>query len=343
MFHLVPATSNDPEPFCRVRGFEVDPDVLARQRPDALWLLLDRDAPADAGGADQPQCAARCALWWDQTPPYVHHRLGLMGHYFARDAVAGVELLCQGCAELAARGCTLAVGPMDGSTWQRYRLITERGTEPLFFLEPDNPDDWPLHFTTAGFSPLAQYYSAATTDLATEDARLPAVAARLEADGVRVRPLRRDRPEEELRVLFALSAESFRDNFLYTPIREQDFLDQYQRLWPVVRPEFVFLAEQGSTLVGFLFAVPDYLQEKLSQRPIDTVIAKTMAVHPDHRGTGLGSLLMARCHEAARRGGFRRVIHALFHEGNHSRKISGHTAHVFRRYTLFARPLEPRP
>ena len=36
-----------------------------------------------------------------------------------------------------------AVGPLDGSTWRRYRLVTERGVEPPFFMEPDNPDDWP--------------------------------------------------------------------------------------------------------------------------------------------------------------------------------------------------------
>jgi len=29
---------------------------------------------------------------------------------------------------------------MDGSTWHRYRLPTERGAEPTFFLEPDNPE-----------------------------------------------------------------------------------------------------------------------------------------------------------------------------------------------------------
>ena len=43
----------------------------------------------------------------------------------------------------------MAVGPMDGSTWRRYRFITERGAEPAFFLETYNPDVWPLNFTGA--------------------------------------------------------------------------------------------------------------------------------------------------------------------------------------------------
>ena len=62
---------------------------------------------------------------------------------------------CNG-VRLAAERCTIAIGPVDGNTWQRYRLITEPGTEPPFFLEPDNPDAWPGQFTAAGFTPLAQ-------------------------------------------------------------------------------------------------------------------------------------------------------------------------------------------
>jgi GNAT superfamily N-acetyltransferase len=76
---------------------------------------------------------------------------------------------------------------------------------------------------------------------------------------------------------------------------------------------------------------------------VDTAIVKTMAVHPNHSGVGLGSLLMARCQQAARAAGFARAIHALFHEANRSGRISSHTARVIRRYTLFARPLGDRP
>jgi hypothetical protein len=47
---------------------------------------------------------------------------------------------------------------------------------------------------------------------------------------------------------------------------------------------------------------------------------------------------MARCQQAIRAAGFTRAIHALFHADNRSGRISGHTARVIRRYTLFARP-----
>src|SRR5512134_3810448 len=111
----------------------LDPATLRRDAPDEHWLL-----PGERGAL-----RARCSLWWTRTPALLGHRVGLIGHYAAPAAAPGAGLLDRACHELAARGCSVAVGPMDGSAWRRYRLITERGTEPTFFLEPDNPDDWP--------------------------------------------------------------------------------------------------------------------------------------------------------------------------------------------------------
>jgi len=122
---------------------------MARHGADRHCLLLD--------GAGLP--VARCSLWWSNPPSFGDERPGLIGHYSALNTMSAKVLLDGACEELAARGCSIAIGPMDGSTWRRYRLLTDRGSEPLFFLEPDNPDDWPGHFTSAAFSPLAHYFS----------------------------------------------------------------------------------------------------------------------------------------------------------------------------------------
>jgi GNAT superfamily N-acetyltransferase len=327
---LLIQSPRDLESFCSLAGLTaLSPDVVARQHPDTSWLLLD--------GADRP--VARCSLWWTQTPRHEGQRLGLIGHYAADTEAAAAALLAHAGAELKSHGCTLAVGPMDGNTWQRYRLLTERGTEPVFFLEPDNPDDWPAHFTTNGFHVLAHYFSALCTNLERQDPRLIDAAARLEHDGVSFRTLRLQRFEDELRSIHALSLLSFRNNFLYTPIDEDDFVAQYYGVRDLVRPGLVLIAEKQGQPIGYVFGLPDLLQARRGQA-IDTVIVKTLAVHPDHGGGGLGGLLTARCHEAARQIGFTRAIHALMHETNRSRRISGHTAHTIRRYALYARSLE---
>jgi GNAT superfamily N-acetyltransferase len=314
--------------FANAAGHPLHPEAVARQAPELSFFLENI-----AGDA-----VARCSLWWRQTPAYSGHRIGYVGHYAVADPQAAPVLLRLASERLAAEGCTLAVGPVDGNTWQRYRLITERGTEPPFFLEPDNPDDWPGQFSAAGFTPLAQYYSALNSSLAADDPRAAALDRRVTDRDIIIQRLRPERFDEVMRRVHALSLLSFRDNFLYSPISEADFISQYAPLAPHLRPDLVLLAERGEELVGYIFALPDLLQARRGQ-VADTVIVKTMAVHAEYAGIGLGSLLMARCQEAARAAGFKRAIHALFHGANRSGKISSHTARVMRRYTLFARPL----
>ena len=281
---------------------------------------------------------ARCSLWWRDVPPYGAERLGVIGHYGAVGSADGTMMLEAAAAELARQGCTFAVGPMDGNTWRRYRLVVERGTEPPFFLEPTNPDDWPTHYTGAGFTPLAHYYSALNLDLTRRDERMDAVAARLEERGVTLRTVDLSRFEEDLRRIYSVAEVSFREAFLYTPLPEQAFAAQYQRIRQYVRPELVFIAEHEDRAVGIAFTTPDVL-ELVRGAPPRTAILKTLAVLPEPTYSGLGSLMTDRTHAAARALGYDRVIHALMHESNRSRRISSHTGQPLRRYALFARRL----
>jgi GNAT superfamily N-acetyltransferase len=320
----------DPAAYGEIPGYEIPPEQLTRQRPDELLLARD-------GGT----VAARCGLWWRNVATYPGHALGVIGHYFAASPETGTAILQAACARLAREGCTLAVGPMDGNTWQRYRFITERGTEPTFFLEPDNPDDWPRHWSAAGFAPLATYHSALATDLGTRDPRAEAAGRGLAGQGVTLRNLDLADFDAEMAKLHALSLVAFANNFLYTPISAGDFAAQYAPVRNFLRPELTFLAERDGELVGFLVATPDLLQAKRGVA-VDTAILKTMAVHPGHAGFGLGGYLMDRSHAVAHATGLRRMIHALFHADNRSGKLSRRTANVIRTYTLFSRELKER-
>lgn len=305
-----------------------DPQVLLRHAPDEHWLLVNDDgAPS-----------ARASLWWKNAPPHAMHQLGIIGHFAATDARAGCELLQHAVARLAECGCTLAVGPMDGNTWRRYRLVTERGVEPPFFLDPDNPPDWPTHWTGAGFAPLASYFSALNPDLTREDPQVARAGERLSRLGVRLRPLNTADLEADLRRIYAVSARAFTANLLYTPLSEADFLAQYTALRDRMKPELTLLAELGGEVVGYVFTLPDW-QQAARGEAVDTVIVKTVAVLPERRCAGLGAWLVAETQRAARALGYRRAIHALMHESNNSLNLSGRYATPFRRYTLFGKEL----
>ena len=286
----------------------------------------------------QGRAGAQCSLWWRNPPTLKDQRLGVIGHYSAGSDEAAAELLEEVCGELAAQGCTLAVGPMDGCTWRRYRLVTGMGREPHFFLEPRNPPEWPMHFERAGFRPLAHYYSSLVNHLDHEDAKAASAEKRMSNLGIELRPLDPTRINEELKSVYQLVLSSFQNGFLFQPLPEDKFLAEYHQLQPHVRPELAMIATHLGQPVGFVFSIPD-LEEAHRGETIQTVILKTLAVVPDRRYAGLGRLMTQQTHRNARQLGYRRVIHALMHESNTSFNISARYGQPFRRYTLFAKPL----
>jgi len=306
----------------------LDPGEIQRHRPDTTLLLME----------DETRISARCSLWWNRTPAYSGHQPGILGHFASSDSGASLILLEHAAERLSERQCTLVIGPMDGNTWNSYRLISERGSEPLFFLEPHNPLRWSMDFQRAGFRPLAHYYSAMTGRLDLVDSRIDRAEHRIQDRGISIRPLRVAEFQEELKRIYGISLASFSKNFLYTPIPWQDFLALYLPFRDYLRPDLIMIAECEGHGVGFILSIPDFAQLDREER-INTVIVKTVAVIPGRRYAGLGAVLVARAHRIARESGYQRVIHALMHQDNNSMNISGHYARPFRRYTLYAREL----
>jgi GNAT superfamily N-acetyltransferase len=302
--------------------------TVAAHQPDDHLVALDPDRGI----------TARCSLWWRSAPPLPGHRPGVIGHYAAVSTAAGTALLAAACRNLASQGCTLALGPMDGSTWRTYRLVTRSSPRPAFFLEPDSPPDWAGHFDVSGFQPLASYFSAQTGCLGDPARSAPDHNGQMRRHSIRLRPLELEDFAGEVRQIFQLSLESFKDNLLFSPITEEEFVTMYRPLRPCLAPKLSWVAEHRRRSIGFVFAFPDILQARRGE-PMDTVVLKTLAVAPDFRGIGLGHALLAACQQSAHGLGYRHVIHALIRKGNVSEKLSAHYARPIRSYTLFARKL----
>jgi GNAT superfamily N-acetyltransferase len=323
-------TQSDLELFCSAPGsYNLSPDRVASQGADEHLMVVEGDA----------RIKARCSLWWTSTPAIADECLGLIGHYAADSQTAAAALITAACRRLALKGCSQAVGPMDGNTWRPYRLITKRGREPNFFLETDNPDTWPMHFRANGFRPLKTYYAYLATDLSCPQPKIQLLNKSLTQKGIKFRRINLDRFEDELQRLYSLCLLSFSENFLFTPICEQEFMNMYLPLKPSIHPELVVVAEYQNAPIGLVFGIPNYLQAEQGQT-IDTFILKSLAVHPAHSGIGLGSVLFARCHSAAQDLGFTRAIHTYMIEDNISRKICAHYGHPIREYHLFKKELK---
>jgi GNAT superfamily N-acetyltransferase len=301
--------------------------AAAGERPDARIYLTNEDG----------RIIAAAALWWRDTPLFNEQRIGTIGGFVALDQESSGILLDHACASLRQTGCQIAVGPMNGNTWRRHRYVVSTETRGPFLLEPRNPAQYPIWWSHAGFSELS-HYSSSMIDLDGRRVVSPAMKARLEDSGIVIRKMDPCRFEEELKLIHALSLKSFSANFLYTPLTEEDFLEAYVKVRDHVEPDFVRIAERAGTPCGFVFAIRDLEAQSRGEKP--ALIVKTLAVDPTSRSAGLGSLLVDEVHSAAFEKGYVESIHALEHESNTSRKITGrYGGRVFRNYVLFSKSL----
>ena len=300
----------------------MDASKLELDAPDQHLQITDGDA-----------LLARASVWLNGPRLQPNQTTGLIGHYAADSARSGRAILEFACETLRRAGCVTAIGPMDGSTWKPYRLVSDAGRDAPFLLEPHNPPGWNAHFLDSGFAVLASYHSSLSLS-PVPDPRVPDVRERLTRSGVTTRAADPAQLEADLLALFDLALESFAGNFLYTALAKTDFLKLYRPLLERLPAGFTRIAEQDQRAVGFAFAVPDLLRSEP-----DTLILKTVGVRPGREYAGLGRLLGDELHDLARTMGMPRVIHALMHDANVSANSSARTSDVIRQYALYARAL----
>ncbi|MEM7384144.1 MAG: GNAT family N-acetyltransferase [Verrucomicrobiota bacterium] len=279
-----------------------------------------------------------CSLWWSDVPAYQDHRIGTIGAYAATDGESSKQLLNEAEESLRQNGCTMAIGPMDGNTWRNHRLVSDSSSVAPFFLEPQNPPEWPGFFEQSGWKPLSRY-SSSRLALGGEAADRSRLLARLESAGTTIRCLDPSDFNDELSRIYDVCVISFRDNFLYTELSRNEFVAMYARVEPFTVARFVEVAECHGQPVGFVFALPDATEAQRTGKA-KTLIVKTLAVLPERRFGGLGTILVERVQEAATQAGFTHAIHALQYEANTSKRItSRHGAERIREYTLYHKVL----
>lgn len=277
---------------------------------------------------------ASAALWWKDTPIHGGKPVGTVGDFEARDAESTRQLLDTAVTHLRNNGATIAIGPMDRNTWKKHRFVIETNGRPSFLLEPENPSEYPDWWRAAGFTELSRY-SSSIIPLDGSTVVPEALKKRILSSGMALHNLDPNRFEEELRSIHSLSLKSFSNNFLYTPLPENEFIGAYTAIRFQVDPDLVKIARKNDEIVGFVFGIPDLAASK---NP--ALIVKTLAVDPEARAAGLGSLLVDEIHLAGFQKGYTEAIHALQHESNTSLKITGrHQGAPFRRYALFSKKL----
>ncbi len=178
---------------------------------------------------------AACRLFRD-APSWDGQRTAAIGAFHCDSAVTGARLLGRAAEALKAEGFEAMIGPMDGDTWHRYRLVAETDNSPPFLLEPVSGAHDQAAFEAAGFTPISHYVSTR----APLDAAIGQEGA-VRIDGVTVTPWDGRDADVLIGRLFDMSAAAFSRNAFFKPITKADFFKLYEPVLPAIEPAFVLV------------------------------------------------------------------------------------------------------
>mgnify|MGYP000887766328 CR=1 FL=1 len=279
---------------------------------------------------------ARCILFNNPYLKYESKRAFCFGYFEAlNEPVCVNQMLSEVEKDATSAGASWLIGPMNGSTWDDYRLDAE-SEHPSFFLESRYPAYYHTLLQKAGFSSIARYVSHRDSDGNVHEERIARTEALFNGAGVTFRNIDLEHYEDELIKLHHFCMSAFRNNFLFTPVSLRDFVEKYMKIKPAIDPRFVILAEnRNREMVGVIFCLHNFndKQEK-------GLIIKTIAKHPSFRYGGMGPLLGTLIKKKALECGYCYLLHAFMIDFNASRSLSEHFAgRPIREYYLYAKNL----
>lgn len=254
---------------------------------------------------------------------------GQLGFFEAENNLDAVKFLFDEVKKYAkSKGFDYLIGPINGSTWKKYR-VTLPSNNPPFLLDNYNKPYYAELFEKCGFETIANYTSSICQNLDRDYSRLDKFSSIFEKKGVKIRKFDPNNFERDIRKIYDVSVKSFVNNFLYTPIEFEDFYNMYEPVKAFLNPEWVLLAEnEKDEPIGFIFGF-----DNLYSRDKKSLIIKTLAQIPDYKYRGVGSYLVEFVHKKAHLAGYDNIIHALMHENNVSANIL--SGEIYHRYKLY--------
>lgn len=223
------------------------------------------------------------------------------------------------------------IGPMNGSTWEHYRLTDENDKLP-FLSEPFYPSYYAKKMVQYGFEPMNHYVSNIDRIMDCKKERILKKEEELR-EILTIRPINTAELKEELESIYPLVIEAFSENHLYSPIDKETFSSKYEKLKSIIQDDLVLIAEDKETgeKAGFIFAFPDLLNT--SEKGF---IIKTLARNKKNKYAGIGSVLSNIATKTAKEKGYVYCIHAFMISTNSSMAISkSFTGENFKTHTLY--------
>ena len=282
---------------------------------------------------------------WHNRPDYNGRKISYIGNVNIHEKYRKDEeqLFNKIFEELKKEGIETIIGPLNGTTWNTYRYVTEKGNGKPFLLEPWNEDYSVSLFEKLDFKHLAGYISTVMKGMNSDgrknlDKKIEKLKKFDYYKDIRVESAENKDLLKVLNKVYDLTVEAFKNNFLYSELEREIFLKMYMSYEDKIVKKFFKMLYLKGELIGYVFGIPDYTELGYKGK-IDTIILKTIAVSPEYNGKGMGYILINSLVEEAEKEGYENVIYALMHESNVSKNIGLLLGNILRRYTLFIKEL----
>jgi GNAT superfamily N-acetyltransferase len=291
-----------------------------------------------SNGRDVARCAAFVNRRWQRDKD---ERAGFIG-YFAAAPEAGAavgEMLATAEHWLAERGADRAIAPYNGATFHglgrqppHHAAMLERAgyrpTYPFWIFEIDFSERYRL-----------------VSGRALDEARCE------------VRPLDKKRWNPELELLRSVFNETFRNEWEFHAMTNEEFHEFFDQMKPVLDPTQFLLAEVDGEVAGFCFGLPDWtplfrsFKGKMGPLQIVRLLLRAkrydragliaIGVRDSHRGKHIGQTLAATLYRRYEQLG---LTGALYYPVNDHNLASRRFAEAFGGrgrilYTCFDKPL----
>jgi GNAT superfamily N-acetyltransferase len=225
-------------------------------------------------------------------------------------------------------------------------------------MMPYNPPYYNELMEGWGMAKAKDLYAYNYTFTGTPPAKVVRVAALAERKGITARPINMKNFLADMRAFKDIYNATWKDNWGFIPLSDDELSYSAERLKPLVVPEFILIAEKDGEPVGFLGFLPDFnsvlkhMHGKLTpvtllkalyfSKKIDTLRVLLYGIKPEYRSRGVEALLLAKGYNnIVQRGGYRKVEFSWILEDNLrvQRIIEMFGASLYKKYRIYEKKI----
>lgn len=214
-------------------------------------------------------------------------------------------------------------GPVNGTVWHPYRVISETSKEPFFLHEPLSATSYFELLSSKNPHSQLDYHSAFRTQYEIILQQTERSYAQMGTQNISI--VNKEFNAALLKLIYDLSVSIFSQNPGYYPLPYENFQKLYSYSENDPYKPVIFIAYHHQEPIGFSY---NLLIGK-------TMIMKTIGVKNEWQEKGVGNALVHEIHQFATQNSISKVIYALIRVDNKIQHFPKEDVQIFRKYSAF--------